>query len=62
MSTFPEFLVAVHPRLRVLGLSIITDMSLPDALEPATVERIIAVANRAEPPLTRLVRGVLERL
>jgi purine-nucleoside phosphorylase len=48
--------------MRVLGLSIITDMCLPDALEPATVEHIIAVANRAEPRLTQLVRGVLERM
>lgn len=62
MSTVPEVIVAVHAGLRVLGLSIITDMCLPESLEPATVERIIAVANRAEPPLTRLVRGVLERL
>ena len=52
----------MHAGMRVLGLSIITDMCLPDALEPATVERIIAVANRAEPKLTALVRGVLERL
>jgi purine-nucleoside phosphorylase len=37
-------------------------MCLPDALEPATVEQIIAVANRAEPRLTELVRGVLSRL
>jgi purine-nucleoside phosphorylase len=62
MSTVPEVLVAVHAGLRVLGLSIITDMCLPDALEPATVERIIAVATRAEPSLSRVVRGVLERL
>ena len=62
MSTVPEVIVAVHAGLRVLGLSIITDMCLPDALEPATVERIIAIANRAEPSLTGLVRGVLERL
>jgi len=62
MSTVPEVIVAVHAGLRVLGLSIITDMCLPDALEPATVERIIAIANRAEPSLTGLVRGLLERL
>jgi purine-nucleoside phosphorylase len=62
MSTVPEVLVAIHAGMRVLGLSIITDMCLPDALEPATVERIIAVANRAEPNLTAVVRGVLERL
>jgi purine-nucleoside phosphorylase len=62
MSTVPEVIVAIHAGMRVLGLSIITDMCLPDALEPATVERIIAVANRAEPGLTQLVRGVLERM
>ena len=62
MSTVPEVLVAVHAGMRVIGFSIITDMCLPDALEPATVERIIAVANHAEPMLAELVRGVLERL
>ncbi len=62
MSTVPEVLVAVHAGMRVLGLSIITDMCLPDALEPATVEHIISVANGAEPALTALVCGVLERL
>jgi purine-nucleoside phosphorylase len=62
MSTVPEVIVAVHAGMRVLGLSIITDLCLPDALEPATVEQIIAVANRAEPKLSELVRGVLERV
>jgi purine-nucleoside phosphorylase len=62
MSTVPEVIVAVHAGMRVLGISILTDRCLPDALEPATVEEIIAVASRAEPQLTMLVRGVLERL
>jgi purine-nucleoside phosphorylase len=62
MSTVPEVIVAVHGGMRVLGISIITDMCLPDNLEPATVEKIIAVANGAEPKLTQLVSGVLERL
>jgi purine-nucleoside phosphorylase len=62
MSTVPEVIVAVHGGMRVLGLSIITDRCLPDALEPATVEQIIAVAAEAEPKLTAVVRGVLEQL
>lgn len=62
MSTVPEVLVAIHGGMRVLGVSIVTDMCLPDALEPATVEKIIAAANTAEPKLAALVRGVLERL
>jgi purine-nucleoside phosphorylase len=62
MSTVPEVIVAIHGGMRVLGLSIITDQCLPDALEPASVEQIIAMAGRAEPDLTRLIAGVLERL
>ncbi|MGH7700518.1 MAG: purine-nucleoside phosphorylase [Gemmatimonadales bacterium] len=62
MSTVPEVIVAVHQGMRVLGLSIISDLCLPDALAPASVERIIAVARAAEPRLTALVAGVVERL
>ena len=62
MSTVPEVIVAVHGGMRVLGISIITDQCLPDALEAASVEKIIAVAGRAEPSLTSVVCGVLERL
>ncbi|MCP3693947.1 MAG: purine-nucleoside phosphorylase [Planctomycetaceae bacterium] len=59
MSTVPEVIVAVHCGLRVVGFSIITDMCLADALQPANVEEIIATANRAEPKLRTLVMGVL---
>ena len=62
MSTVPEVIVAVHAGMRVLGLSIITDMCIPDHLEPASLERIIAVANTAEPKLTAVVRATLERM
>src|SRR6476620_6443277 len=62
MSTVPEVIVAIHGGMRVLGISIITDQCLPDALEPARVEKIIAVAGRAEPNLTARVCGVLEAL
>lgn len=59
MSTVPEVIVAVHCGLRVVGFSIVTDMCLPDALEPADIAKIIATANGAEPNLRALVRGVL---
>ena len=61
MSTVPEVLVAVHAGLKVLGFSIVTDMCLPDALQPVRIEEIIAVANEAEAKLRTIVRGVLER-
>jgi purine-nucleoside phosphorylase len=62
MSTVPEVIVAVHQGMRVIGISIITDQCLPDALEPADIGRIIETATRAEPQLTRLVTTVVERL
>ncbi len=62
MSTVPEVIVAVHGGMRVVGISIITDACLPDALEVADITRIIAVANRAEPKLTELVEGIVERI
>jgi purine-nucleoside phosphorylase len=61
MSTVPEVIVAVHAGLRVLGLSIITDMCLPDALQPANIEHILATAARSEPNLRKIVLGILAR-
>ncbi|HET9986683.1 MAG TPA: purine-nucleoside phosphorylase [Longimicrobiales bacterium] len=62
MSTVPEVIVARHAGMRVLGVSIITDACLPDALEPVDIQTIIRTANEAEPKLTRLFRTVVERL
>ncbi len=62
MSTVPEVIVARHMGMKVLGVSIITDQCLPDALAPASIESIIRTAMEAEPKLTALIRGVLGRL
>ena len=44
-----------------MGVSIITDVCFPDALEPVDVEKIIATANAAEPNLTTIFTGILGR-
>jgi purine-nucleoside phosphorylase len=62
MSTVPEVIVAVHAGLRTLGVSIITDMCLPDSLEPVSLPEIIATANAAEKKLRILVKRVLNEL
>jgi purine-nucleoside phosphorylase len=62
MSTVPEVIVGVHSKMRNLGLSVVTDMCLPDALEPAKLEEIIAVANEAEPKLRVLVRRLVAEM
>jgi len=61
MSTVPEVIVAVHAGLKVLGLSVITDMCLPDALEVAEVETILAVARSAEPKLRAIITAAVRR-
>ncbi len=62
MSTVPEVIVAVHCGLRTVGFSIITDMCLPDALAPTSVEEIIATANAAEKKLRVLVKRLIREL
>ncbi|MFY9254893.1 MAG: purine-nucleoside phosphorylase [Fuerstiella sp.] len=44
MSTVPEIIVAKHASMKTLGFSVVTDMCLPDALEPADINKILAVA------------------
>ena len=62
MSTVPEVIVAVHSGLKVLGISIVTDLCFPECLEPANIEEIIRVAGEAEPKLTDLISKVMGRL
>lgn len=62
MSTVPEVIVAKHSGLRVLGISCITDMCIPDRLEPVDFRKVIEVANRAEPQITKLVERVIREI
>ena len=62
MSTVPEVIAAVHSGLRVLGISIVTDLCFPECLEPADIQAIIRVAGEAEPRLTALIGKVVARL
>ncbi len=59
MSTVPEVIVGVHAGLRNVGISVITDLCLPDALEPVKLEDILATAATAEKKLRVLVRRLV---
>jgi purine-nucleoside phosphorylase len=61
MSMVPETIVAVHAKMRVLGLCVVTDLCRPDALEPADLPKIIATAQSAEPRLRKLIVEYLKR-
>lgn len=62
MSTVPEVIVANHCGMRVAGLAVITDMALPDALEPVDIDEIMGHAAAAGPGLRRLVRSMVAGL
>ena len=61
MSTVPEVLVGVHAGFRILGISIVTDICIPETLKPVNIEEIIAVANDAEPRLTKLIANFVRQ-
>ena len=60
MSTVPEDIVAVQMGMKVFGVSIITDECFPDTLKPITLEEVIAVANKAEPKMTAIMKEVVK--
>jgi purine-nucleoside phosphorylase len=62
MSTVPEVIVARHAGLRIFGISVITDICLPETLKPCNIDEIIKAANGAEPKLTKLIYKLIERL
>ncbi|HEX7000998.1 MAG TPA: purine-nucleoside phosphorylase [Trueperaceae bacterium] len=62
MSTVFEVLRARQLGLRVLGLSAITDMALPDSPEHATGDEVVEMAERMGESFKRLVRAVLPEL
>ena len=57
MSTIPEVIVAVHSGLKVLGISCVTDMAVPEQLEPIDHEKVMEMAAQSKPNFIRLVFG-----
>ena len=62
MSTIPEVIVAAHAGMRTLGFSIVTDLCLPDELEPVDIPKILRVAAEGGEKLARLIPEILRQL
>lgn len=62
MSTIMEVITAVHMGIKVLGISAITNVNLPDAYQAASIEQVIANAELASPKLMQLVSKIIEKL
>jgi len=61
MSTVPEVIVAVQCGLKVLALSVVTNLCRPDRLVPASGAEVVAAAAAAESRMSQIVLGILRR-
>ena len=59
MSTVPEVAVAAARGIKVLGLSVITNVAKPDVLESTSGQEVIDAAVTAAPHLTAIVSDVI---
>jgi purine-nucleoside phosphorylase len=62
MSTAPEVVVARQLGMRVLGLSCITNMALPDARKPVDHQEVLETGQRVKSRFASLITAVLEAL
>ena len=61
MSTVPEVAVAAARGMKVLGLSVITNVAKPDVLESTSGQEVIDAAVNAAPHLTAIVADVIRQ-
>ncbi len=61
-STIQEVIAAVHAGIKVLGLSIITNINDPDNPMQTTVDKVIAVADEAAPRLEAVIKNVVGKI
>lgn len=62
MSTIPEVIAAKHGKMKVLGISCVTDMAVADGLEPLDEQKVIEIANGAKPKFASLIKNIILRM
>lgn len=60
MSTIQEVIAAVHAGLRVFGISVITDLGLPEVMNSITHQEVLEKAKAAEPKITALFKELVK--
>jgi purine-nucleoside phosphorylase len=61
-STIQEVIAAAHAGIKVLGLSTITNINDPDNPMPTTIDKVIAVADKAAPRLEAIIKNVVAKI
>jgi purine-nucleoside phosphorylase len=62
MSTVPEVIVACHMDIPVFAVSIITDLGVPGKIKKVSLAEILAIASKAEPKMTQLLKELITSL
>lgn len=62
MSTVPEVIVACHMEIPVFAVSIITDLGVPGKIKKVSLAEILAIAGKAEPKMTQLLKELITSL
>ena len=61
MSTVPEVIVANHCGIKVLGISIITDLGVEGKIVEVSHEEVQKAADAAQPHMTAIMRELINR-
>lgn len=62
MSTVPEAIVATHAKLKVLGISCLTNMASGILSQPLSHNEVIEVANQVKLQFTTLIKSIIKQL
>lgn len=62
MSTIPEVIAAVHCGIWVLGLSVISNLNIPEDLKPFSIEEVVKNVEKVKSQLGKVIEKVVERL
>jgi purine-nucleoside phosphorylase len=61
-STIMEAIAGIHAGMRILGLSLITNINNPDYPEKTTLEGVLRTAQTALGPMNRLISLILKHI
>lgn len=62
MSTVPEVIVAHHAKMRVFGVSVITDLGLAGKIVEVSHKEVQEAADNAQPHMTAIMKELIARI